>query len=86
MEIQVTSRTMLATLAGVRQMLKALKAGKLRFDNRVARIAALVKADGSPDTLQALRGLVATAECLAHRVFPSRRLARPRAGRRTEDP
>jgi putative heme-binding domain-containing protein len=39
---------------------EALKAGKLRFDNRVARIAALVKADGTPDTLQALRELVGT--------------------------
>ena len=36
-----------------------LKAGKLSFGNELARIGTLVRADGTPDTLQALRELVA---------------------------
>lgn len=40
------------------QWAEALKTGKLHFENNVARIAALVKADGTPDTLKALRELV----------------------------
>lgn len=41
------------------QWAAALKSGRLSFGNDVARIAALVEADGTPDTLQALRELVA---------------------------
>jgi putative heme-binding domain-containing protein len=37
---------------------EALRAGKLNFGNNVAHVVALVKADGTPDTLQALRALV----------------------------
>ena len=37
---------------------EALKSGRLTFGNDVARVAALVKADGTPDTLKVLRELV----------------------------
>jgi putative heme-binding domain-containing protein len=44
------------------QWLGAFKAGRLRFDNKPARLAALVKADATPDTLQAVRRLIASDE------------------------
>jgi putative heme-binding domain-containing protein len=43
------------------QWIEAFKAGRLTFDNKPARLAAFVKADGTPDTLVALRRLVSSA-------------------------
>ncbi len=40
--------------------LPALKAGTLRFDHNVARLGMLVRADGTPDTLEAVRGLLSS--------------------------
>lgn len=39
------------------QWVEPFKAGTLKFDNKPARVAALVKWDGTPDTIQSLRAL-----------------------------
>ena len=41
--------------------LAPFKAGKLNLENKLTRLGFLVRADGSPDTLQALRELLASA-------------------------
>jgi putative heme-binding domain-containing protein len=50
--------------------LPALRAGRLQLENGTSRLAALIRADGTPDTLQALREVVALSSAPPDRRQP----------------